>query len=64
MSTYHRAGASRNTRKPSKPINFQQEPELTRAGRVIKTRRPAWSASLCNAVAGLAGFSQEAHHVG
>lgn len=55
---------SRNTRKPSKSPIFQHEPELTKGGSVIKRRKPMWSPSLCNAVAGLAGFSQEAHHVG
>ena len=62
MSVYHRAGGSRNTRIPSKPIH--QEPELTKGGKVIKRRRPFWSASLCNAVAGLAGIGQEVRHVG
>lgn len=60
MSIYTKAGAARKTPK----IHFQHEPELTKGGRAIQRRQPDWSASLCNAVAGLAGFSQEAHHVG
>lgn len=62
MTLYHRAGSSRNIRIPSSTTT--REPELTKGGKVIKHRRPTWSASLCNTVAGLAGIGQEVHHVG
>lgn len=61
MSSVHHPGLSRNTRNPSQPI--VREPDLTNGGKVIKGRRPQWSASLCNAVAHLANIGQEVRHV-
>lgn len=55
MPTYHRAGGSRNTLKPS-------EPTLTKGGKVIQRKRPQWSASLCNVAAELAGIGREVRH--
>lgn len=62
MTSYHPAGISRNIRIPSSTT--AREPELTKGGTVIKRRRPTWSASLRNTVAGLAGIGQEVRHVG
>jgi hypothetical protein len=62
MTSYHRAGRSRNTR--NLPIPGTREPDLTKGGKIIKRCRPNWSASLCNAVATIAGIGQEVRHVG
>lgn len=59
---YTKRGDTRNICNPPNPTG--REPELTKGGKVIKRRRPHWSASLCNTVAGLAGIGQEVRHVG
>ena len=71
MNNVDHAGETRNTRKPSiAPAKSEtvailpSKSELSRGGSVIQRRRPLWSASLCNAVAGLAGIGQEVRHVG
>lgn len=62
VPVYTKPGKSRNNHQPSL-IHQHREPELTKGGRVVKCRRPQWSASLCNAVATLAGIGQEVRHV-
>lgn len=69
MSYVSQAGKARNSRKPSSRKSetisvLSGEPRLSRGGALIQRRRPNWSASLCNAVAGLAGIGQEVRHVG
>ena len=67
MSYVSHAGETRNSRKPSsrksEAVSFlPDEPKLSHGGTLVKRRRPNWSVSLCNAVAGLAGIGQEVHH--
>lgn len=71
MHNVDQAGETRNTCKPSSVSHKTEtvsvllpEPKLSIGGKVIKRRRPSWSASLCNTVAGLAGIGQEVRHVG
>lgn len=63
VTVYTKVGLARNSRQAIH-THQHREPELTKGGRVIKCRRPQWSASLCNTVATLAGIGQEVRRVG
>ena len=57
MRTYHLADFRRNHTQPS---NLgAHEPLLTKGGKVVRRTRPHLSASLCNAIAALAGLDKE-----